>query len=191
MHGRTASHSWSTVVLKSHGGHSVLEGENKTLDYSNGKIIKHKRDPRLSLFENGSCEWLHNLSSECFCGVSFQLPCGRLCTRLVVFVFHCICSSVSLHCVCPRASCSSSVVIASVYVVLYWCLPLLMFRPLWHYYGVEVLCSARPWWQLWHIAVRFRDLYNVLQECRLIAKNGRCIKRGKGKWHVAVGCLFD
>ncbi len=56
MHCRTASHSWSTVVLKSHGEHSVLEGENETSDYSNGKIIKHKRDPRLSLFENGSCE---------------------------------------------------------------------------------------------------------------------------------------
>lgn len=49
MHGRTASHSWSTVVLKSHGRHCVLEGENETLDYSNGKIIKHKRDPQLLL----------------------------------------------------------------------------------------------------------------------------------------------
>jgi len=27
--------------------------------------------------------------------------------------------------------------------------------------------------------------------CKVIAKNGRCIKRGKGTLHVAVGCLFD
>lgn len=155
MHSRTAS--WSTVVLKSHGGPCFLEGENETLDYSNGKIIKHKRDPRLLLCENGSCEWLHNLSSECFFGVSFQLPCGRLCGLFLCFTLH-------MH--QRKSSCVSEYVmllIASVYFVLYWCLPLLMFRPLRHYYSPIVLCSSRPWWQLWHAAVGFSDFYNVLQ----------------------------
>lgn len=57
----------------------------------------------------------------------------------------------------------SSVVIASVYVVLCWCLPLLVFRPLRHCYSTNVLCSAWPWWQLWYVAVGCRDLYNMLQ----------------------------
>lgn len=90
------SHAWLIAELKSHGKHCVLKGENETLDYSNSKIIKHKRGLQHLLCENGSWEWLHNLSSECFCGVSFQLPCGHLCVWVVVFVvYEAVCDCIS------------------------------------------------------------------------------------------------
>lgn len=118
IHGRTVSHSWSTVVLKSHGS---LFWREKMRHWITLMAKSLSTRETLGFYFVKMAPVSDSIISplSAFVVSHFSSPVA-VCVRGWLFLcFTAYAAALVFMCLCPRASCSQSVVIANVYVLLY------------------------------------------------------------------------